>query len=90
LLELRAERDDARVNRSALADLLTIADALAQAPTSFLVRRTLQRIQSAELGAAEAAAVLRAHQPRWGATLQTTVCAKRRVEALSIGRLFDR
>jgi hypothetical protein len=77
-------------NRSALADLLTIADAVEKAPASFVVRRTLRRIHSAELGAAEAAAVLRAYDAGWGATSQSEVSAKRRVEALSIGRIFDR
>lgn len=83
-------RDDGRVNRLALADLLTIANAVAQAPASFVVRRTLRRIRNSELDAAAAAAALRAHDARWAAPEGAHVSTKRRVEALSIGRLFDR
>jgi hypothetical protein len=78
------------VDRTALSDLLTIADALEHAPDDFVIRRTLRRIASAELDAAAAAAVLRAHDSRWGAEALADREGERLVDALAVGRLFDR
>lgn len=78
------------MDRSAMRDLLVIADALDKAPDAFLVRRTIQRLENRQLGVAEAAALLRSWDRSLGLAPSTEVDDQSSARALAIARLLDR
>jgi hypothetical protein len=78
------------MEHATLRDLLVIADALDRAPDSFMVRRTIRRLEARQVGVAEAAARLRTWDRSLGLAPAAEIDDRSAARALAIARLLDR